>query len=76
MAMNLSSSTACFSVFSYKKVNRIRSVASGDSAALKTEENKVKLGGSELKVTKLGIGAWSWGDTTYWNNSEWDGSHT
>ncbi|XVF60730.1 hypothetical protein PTKIN_Ptkin08bG0071500 [Pterospermum kingtungense] len=74
MAMNLS--IACFSVFSYKKVNRIRGVASasGDFAAatLKTEEDKVKLGGSELKVTRLGIGAWSWGDTTYWNNSEWD----
>lgn len=33
----------------------------------------VKLGGSDLKVTKLGIGAWSWGDTSYWNRSGWDG---
>ncbi|CAN6440308.1 unnamed protein product [Victoria cruziana] len=37
-----------------------------------TDLDKVKLGGSELKVTKLGIGAWSWGDTTYWNNFDWD----
>ena len=73
MAMNVSS--ACFSVFSYKNVNRIRRVASEDfAAALRTEEeDKVKLGGSELKVTRLGIGAWSWGDTSYWNNFEWDG---
>ncbi|XP_022741453.1 uncharacterized oxidoreductase At1g06690, chloroplastic isoform X2 [Durio zibethinus] len=74
MALNVSS--ACFSVFSYKKVIRIRAVASEDfasAAALKTEEeSKVKLGGSELKVTKLGIGAWSWGDNSYWNNFEWD----
>ncbi|VAH30696.1 unnamed protein product [Triticum turgidum subsp. durum] len=30
------------------------------------------LGGSGVAVTKLGIGAWSWGDTTYWNDFEWD----
>ncbi|OMO49601.1 Aldo/keto reductase [Corchorus capsularis] len=68
----MSVSSACFSVFSYKKkVNRkIRAVASQN--ALETEHDKVKLGGSDLKVTKLGIGAWSWGDTSYWNNFEWD----
>nr|KJB75388.1 hypothetical protein B456_012G039500 [Gossypium raimondii] len=74
MAMNVSS--ACFSVFSCKKPNRIRAVASEDfasTAALKTDtEDKLKLGGSELKVTRLGIGAWSWGDTSYWNNFQWD----
>ncbi|EOX93071.1 NAD(P)-linked oxidoreductase superfamily protein isoform 2 [Theobroma cacao] len=71
MAMSVSS--ACFSVFSYKKVNRrTRAVASEDFAVTLKTEDKVKLGGSELKVTKLGIGAWSWGDTTYWNNFEWD----
>ncbi|KAK6917991.1 NADP-dependent oxidoreductase domain [Dillenia turbinata] len=48
---------------------RVRAVAS-DSAT--KEGEKVKLGGSELRVTKLGIGAWSWGDTSYWNNFEWD----
>ncbi|XP_040940756.1 uncharacterized oxidoreductase At1g06690, chloroplastic [Gossypium hirsutum] len=74
MAMNVSS--ACFSVLSCKKPNRIRAVASEDfatTAALKTDtEDKLKLGGSELKVTRLGIGAWSWGDTSYWNNFQWD----
>ncbi|GMI67730.1 hypothetical protein like AT1G06690 [Hibiscus trionum] len=74
MATNVS--TACFSVLSYKKPNRIRAVTSEESApavALKTDkEDKVKLGGSELKVTRLGIGAWSWGDTAYWNNFQWD----
>ncbi|KAK9011924.1 hypothetical protein V6N11_039997 [Hibiscus sabdariffa] len=74
MAMNVSS--ACFSVLSYKKPNRIRALASEESAGavtLKTDkEDKVKLGGSELKVTRLGIGAWSWGDTSYWNNFQWD----
>uniref|UniRef100_A0A0E0LH27 NADP-dependent oxidoreductase domain-containing protein n=1 Tax=Oryza punctata TaxID=4537 RepID=A0A0E0LH27_ORYPU len=50
-----------------------RAVAS-DAAAAKVseEEGKVKLGGSDVAVSKLGIGAWSWGDTTYWNDSEWD----
>ncbi|KAK8357517.1 hypothetical protein V6Z12_A05G422500 [Gossypium hirsutum] len=74
MAMNVSS--ACSLVFSCKKPNRIRAVASEDfatTAALKIDtEDKLKLGGSELKVTKLGIGAWSWGDTSYWNNFQWD----
>ncbi|CAI9108156.1 OLC1v1007695C5 [Oldenlandia corymbosa var. corymbosa] len=42
-------------------------------SCVKTEEQKkVKLGSSDLEVTKLGIGAWSWGDTSYWNNFEWD----
>ncbi|XP_039131524.1 uncharacterized oxidoreductase At1g06690, chloroplastic [Dioscorea cayenensis subsp. rotundata] len=36
------------------------------------EEDKVKLGGSDVKVTRLGLGAWSWGDTSYWNDSGWD----
>ncbi|KAK3028681.1 hypothetical protein RJ639_038060, partial [Escallonia herrerae] len=41
-------------------------------AQRRAEDDKVKLGGSELKVTRLGIGAWSWGDTSYWNNFDWD----
>ncbi|EPS66561.1 hypothetical protein M569_08216, partial [Genlisea aurea] len=45
---------------------------SAAAVAAAEEENKVKLGGSESKVTKLGIGAWSWGDTTYWNDFQWD----
>ncbi|VVA90214.1 unnamed protein product [Arabis nemorensis] len=51
--------------------NLVRAVASGDSVAPATSE-KVKLGGSDLKVTKLGIGVWSWGDNSYWNDFQWD----
>ncbi|GFS41294.1 NAD(P)-linked oxidoreductase superfamily protein [Actinidia rufa] len=66
--MALQISSALFSSgLSHRKVNRIRAIASTE-----TEEGKVKMGGSELKVTRLGIGAWSWGDTSYWNNFEWD----
>lgn len=72
MAMAMHVSSACFSALSHRRVHRIRAVASEDFATLKTEEEKVKLGASDLKVTKLGIGAWSWGDTSYWNNFEWD----
>lgn len=71
--MALYVSSACFCGFSQKRVERIKAVASEGFATAKTEEEKVKLGGSDLKVTKLGIGAWSWGDTSYWNNFEWDG---
>lgn len=61
------------SVFSHRRPQRVRAVAaSEDFATLKAEEEKLKLGGSDLKVTRLGIGAWSWGDTTYWNNNKWD----
>lgn len=71
MALHISS--ACFSVVGHSRLRRLRAVASEGSATLKTEEEKVKLGGFDLKVTRLGIGAWSWGDTTYWNNFEWNG---
>ncbi|KAF8413442.1 hypothetical protein HHK36_001425 [Tetracentron sinense] len=70
MALHVSS--AGFSVFCHRRVQRVRAVASEEFSSVKTKEEKVKLGGSELKVTKLGIGAWSWGDTSYWNNFEWD----
>lgn len=41
---------------------------------LASQEEKVKLGGSELKVSRLGIGAWSWGDNIYWNSCfQWNG---
>ncbi|GLT94052.1 hypothetical protein SLE2022_118140 [Rubroshorea leprosula] len=67
------SSAACLSVPCQRKIQRVRAVASEDFAAVKTNGNeKVKLGASDLKVTRLGIGAWSWGDTSYWNNFEWD----
>lgn len=72
MAM-LHVSSACYFNLRQRRFHRIRGVASEDFAGLKVEEKKVKLGGSDLKVTKLGIGAWSWGDTSYWNNFEWDG---
>ncbi|GJN11915.1 hypothetical protein PR202_ga30151 [Eleusine coracana subsp. coracana] len=49
-----------------------RAVASGATTTVEEEEGKVRLGESSVAVTKLGIGAWSWGDTTYWNDSEWD----
>jgi hypothetical protein len=51
-----------------------RAVASGAAAVVEEGEGKVRLGESGVAVTKLGIGAWSWGDTTYWNDSEWDGT--
>ncbi|KAL3633818.1 hypothetical protein CASFOL_022580 [Castilleja foliolosa] len=72
--MALHFSNACFSAFSRSKVPT-RAVASEQgSVSVRTtaDEEKVKLGGSELEVTKLGIGAWSWGDTSYWNNFDWD----
>lgn len=51
-----------------------RAVAS-TTTTVEEEEGKVRLGESSVAVTKLGIGAWSWGDTTYWNDSEWDGTY-
>eukprot|EP00262_Sarcandra_glabra_P021096 TRINITY_DN8714_c0_g1_i1.p1 TRINITY_DN8714_c0_g1~~TRINITY_DN8714_c0_g1_i1.p1 ORF type:complete len:367 (-),score=74.90 TRINITY_DN8714_c0_g1_i1:118-1218(-) len=70
MALHVSS--ASFSLFHHSNAQRTRAVASEDFATLKREEEKVKLGGSDLKVTKLGIGAWAWGDTSYWNDFQWD----
>ncbi|KAJ0053969.1 hypothetical protein Pint_01369 [Pistacia integerrima] len=72
MAMQVSGAS-CFCVLGRRRsVGTVRAVASEDFTTLKTTEEKVKLGGSDLKVTRLGIGAWSWGDTSYWNNFEWD----
>lgn len=45
---------------------------SGGNELSTMEKETVKLGASELEVTKLGIGAWSWGDTTFWNDFSWD----
>ncbi|KAJ4811418.1 NAD(P)-linked oxidoreductase superfamily protein [Rhynchospora pubera] len=57
----------------YRRDLRPRAVASSSETSTTTrEEDKVKLGGSDVKVSKLGIGAWSWGDTTYWNDFQWD----
>lgn len=73
-AMNVTS--ACFYLESNRRsVHSVRVVASKNFSVSKTEEDKVKLGASDLKVSRLGLGAWSWGDTGYWNNSEWDGNY-
>ncbi|XP_038987872.1 uncharacterized oxidoreductase At1g06690, chloroplastic [Phoenix dactylifera] len=69
MALQLSSAGFC--LFRGRRALTTRAVASEDVTTLK-EENKVKLGGSDVKVSRLGIGAWSWGDTSYWNDSGWD----
>ncbi|KAM0959182.1 hypothetical protein PS2_024189 [Malus domestica] len=50
MAMHVSN--ACFSALSERRVLRVRAVASEN---VTTEDDKVKLGGSDLKVTRLGI---------------------
>ncbi|XP_047333005.1 uncharacterized oxidoreductase At1g06690, chloroplastic [Impatiens glandulifera] len=71
--MALHSTGALLAVLGPRRTQRIRAVTSENLAGGKVEEEgKLKLGGSDLKVTKLGIGAWSWGDTSYWNNFEWD----
>ena len=53
-----------------------RAVASDGPPAVEdgSSSSKTMLGGSGVAVTKLGIGAWSWGDTTYWNDFQWDGT--
>lgn len=53
----------------FKRRNAIRAAGSDLSTM---EKQTIKLGASELEVTKLGIGAWSWGDTTFWNDFSWD----
>ncbi|KAG6588549.1 putative oxidoreductase, chloroplastic, partial [Cucurbita argyrosperma subsp. sororia] len=75
VAMAVQLSYACFSFLpmNRSRIYRPKAVASEDYGTLTSQEEKVKLGGSELKVTRLGIGAWSWGDNSYWNNFEWDG---
>ncbi|XP_022142896.1 uncharacterized oxidoreductase At1g06690, chloroplastic [Momordica charantia] len=72
MAVHLS--YACFAISprNQSRIYRVRGVASEDYGTLTSPEEKVKLGGSELKVTTLGVGSWSWGDNSYWNNFEWD----
>lgn len=69
MALHINS--GCFTVMGHCRVQRVKAVASEGSANV-TVEDKLKLGGSDLKVSTIGIGAWSWGDTTYWNNFQWN----
>jgi len=71
MALHINS--GCFTVMGHCRVQRVKAVASEGSANV-TVEDKLKLGGSDLKVSTIGIGAWSWGDTTYWNNFQWNGN--
>ncbi|MCO5550159.1 hypothetical protein L7F22_003641 [Adiantum nelumboides] len=46
--------------------------SSSSEATLQASFDKVKLGASDVEVTKIGIGAWSWGDTFYWNDGSWN----
>lgn len=75
MALQLNGAANWCLYGSQRNRNVIRAVTSfEDNASVKSiDEGKVKLGGSNLEVTRLGVGAWSWGDTSYWNNFEWDG---
>jgi aryl-alcohol dehydrogenase-like predicted oxidoreductase len=29
--------------------------------------DKISLGTSDIRITPLGVGAWSWGDRLFWN---------
>ena len=73
-SMALQVSGTGFGLFHRRSGLRIRARASESVTTSRAEEEKVKLGGSDVKVTKLGIGAWAWGDTSYWNDSQWDGN--
>ncbi|XP_057525934.1 uncharacterized oxidoreductase At1g06690, chloroplastic [Amaranthus tricolor] len=55
-----------------RAVTSVEDNTSTSTSTATSSVEKIKLGGSDLDVTKLGIGAWSWGDTSYWNNFEWD----
>nr|XP_043621896.1 uncharacterized oxidoreductase At1g06690, chloroplastic isoform X2 [Erigeron canadensis] len=68
--MALQFSSTCNFSLRNRNSERVKAVASNEF--VKVKDNVVQLGGSSLKLTKLGIGAWSWGDTSYWNNFEWD----
>lgn len=76
----LFSSHPCFSLVKHEEFNTLtairvkrRNVIRAAASDLSTMENQtIKLGASEVEATKLGIGAWSWGDTTFWNDFKWD----
>ncbi|CAM6016063.1 unnamed protein product [Sphagnum balticum] len=40
-------------------------------STVETADQLVQLGKSDVRVSQIGIGAWSWGDTLLWNGS-WD----
>lgn len=70
--MALQANGVAFSLLHRRMTLSVKAVVSENVSTLPGEAEKVKLGGSELKVTKLGVGAWSWGDTTYWNDFQWN----
>eukprot|EP01018_Ginkgo_biloba_P029515 Gb_22673 [translate_table: standard] len=55
-----------------RRVEKKSLIRAAASDVVTEEKQTVKLGASELEVTKLGIGAWSWGDTSFWNDFSWD----
>ena len=59
--------------FAAKAVSPQNLAAPIEGEKKKKTVEKVKLGKSDVEVTQLGIGAWAWGDTTYWNDFQWDG---
>ncbi|CAD6226877.1 unnamed protein product [Miscanthus lutarioriparius] len=52
--------------------HRERVTTASNVISLRKERNQKRHCGSGVAVTKLGVGAWSWGDTTYWNEFQWD----
>ncbi len=48
--------------------------ARSEVSTVETADQLVQLGKSDVRVSQIGIGAWSWGDTIIWNGS-WDGMH-
>ncbi len=48
--------------------------ARSEVSTVETADQLVQLGKSDVRVSQIGIGAWSWGDTLLWNGS-WDGMH-
>lgn len=67
--MQVSGACLCGIGWSGRRYGRVRAAS---ESVVQVEMDKVKLGGSDLKVTRIGIGAWSWGDTSYWNNLQWN----
>ncbi len=49
--------------------------ARSEVSTVETADQLVQLGKSDVRVSQIGIGAWSWGDTLLWNGS-WDGMHS
>jgi len=59
--------------------NRRRSVATlsvqggVDAGSVKIAPNPTKIGKSDVTIqSRIGLGIWSWGNTSFWNDSDWD----